>query len=154
MDRLKKWPTFYKVLAFFLSICVACIIVLWCFILKPSKSNYTGLPSASFVCSSLQTQYSLETDKITISVSNTGTYTGEFNKPYLEILKNNTWYIVKRTPQADMTSNLLYLPPGDSQLFDVFLTQYESHLTPGHYRAIFPLVETSGFFSYEFELTG
>lgn len=153
MNHFKKLFSSHQVLLSFFCICVACIIILRFFPLKASKSNYTGLPSTSFICSSLQMQYSINsTNKITISVSNIGDYTGEFYKPYLEVLKNNTWYIVKDTPQTDQTSNLLYLSPGESQSFDLVLTQYVSHLLPGHYRAVFPLVKDSGFFAYEFEL--
>ena len=118
---------------------------------RTSLSPYTGHSSNEFVCSSQQTQYPINTDQITISISNTGDYSGELEKPHLEVLKGNTWHIII-TPQEDMTSNLLTFPPGCTDSFDLFLSQYQPNLTPGRYRAVFPFWQSSEFFSFDFEL--
>ena len=132
---------------------IVLIIIAFVFLhFRVSLSPHTGQPSEQFVCSSEQAQYPISTDKITISVSNIGEYAGEIEKPHLEIMKDNTWHIVNSATQEDITSNLLYFPPGSSSAFDIFLSPYKSTLTPGQYRAVFPFSKGSEFFSFNFDL--
>lgn len=128
------------------------IVIMMVFHSNSHKSPYTGQPLESYACSSLLQQYPLETSKITISISNNGNLTHEFNQPYLEFQKNGDWYEAKRNIPEDMTANLLSVFPEETRSFDVYLSEYAPYLSLGHYRAVFPCVESADYLSFEFDI--
>ena len=119
---------------------------------RAGLSPYAGQPSGQFLCTADADRYSLDTDQITLHISNAGDYTGELDKPCLEVQKNGAWYSVPPTDQTCETANLLYVSPGTSAAFDFSLTPYRAKLAPGHYRAVFGLHGSREFFSWEFWL--
>ena len=104
------------------------------------------------LCTADADRYPLDTDQITLRVSNVGDYEGELDKPRLEVQKNGAWYFVPPTDQTGETANLLYVSPGTSAAFDFSLTPYRAKLAPGQYRAVFGLHGSREFFSWEFRL--
>ena len=62
---------------------------------RSTASPYTGRSSDSFLCTSSCKQYPLSAEQISVTVSNTGDYSGEIDKPILEQKRGNTWYSVK-----------------------------------------------------------
>lgn len=119
---------------------------------RAGLSPYTGQPSDQFLCTADADRYPLDTDQITLRVSNVGDYEGELDKPRLEVQKNGAWYFVPPTDQTVETANLLYVSPGTSAAFDFSLTPYRAKLAPGQYRAVFGLHGSREFFSWEFVL--
>ena len=119
---------------------------------RAGLSPYAGQPSGQFLCTADADRYSLDTDQITLHISNAGDYTGELDKPCLEVQKNGAWYSVPPTDQTCETANLLYVSPGTSAAFDFSLTPYRAKLAPGQYRAVFGLHGSREFFSWEFWL--
>lgn len=119
---------------------------------RAGLSPYTGQPSDQFLCTADADRYSLDTEQITLHISNAGDYTGELDKPCLEVQKNGAWYSVPPTDQTCETANLLYVSPGTSAAFDFSLTPYRAKLAPGQYRAVFGLHGSREFFSWEFWL--
>lgn len=119
---------------------------------RAGLSPYTGQPSDQFLCTADADRYSLDTDQITLHISNAGDYTGELDKPCLEVQKKGGWYSVPPTDQTCETANLLYVSPGTSAAFDFSLTPYRAKLAPGQYRAVFGLHGSREFFSWEFWL--
>ena len=119
---------------------------------RAGLSPYTGQPSGQFLCTADAYRYPLYTEQITLRVSNTGDYTGELDKPCLEVQENGIWYPVPPANRTGETANLLYVSPGTSDSFDFSLTPYRASLTPGQYRAVFGLHGSREFFSWEFQL--
>ena len=119
---------------------------------RAGLSPYAGQPSGQFLCTADADRYSLDTDQITLHISNAGDYTGELDKPCLEVQKNGAWYSVPPTDQTCETANLLYVSPGTSDSFDFSLVPYRASLPPGQYRAVFGLHGSREFFSWEFWL--
>ena len=119
---------------------------------RAGLSPYAGQPSGQFLCTADADRYPLDTDQITLRVSNVGDYEGELDKPRLEVQKNGAWYFVPPTDQTVETANLLYVSPGTSASFDFSLTPYRAKLAPGQYRAVFGLHGSREFFSWEFWL--
>ena len=98
----------------------------------------------------------MSAEQISVTVSNTGDYSGEIDKPILEQKRGNTWYSVKPEELSEhtlITSELLYVLPGSPRTFALSLEPYRSHLSPGEYRFVFGLHASAQFFSYEFTLT-
>lgn len=82
---------------------------------RSTASPYTGRSSDSFLCTSSCKQYPLSAEQISVTVSNTGDYSGEIDKPILEQKRGNTWYSVKPEELSEhtlITSELLYVLPG------------------------------------------
>ena len=119
---------------------------------RAGLSPYTGQPSGQFLCTADADRYPLDTEQITLRVSNVGDYEGELDKPCLEVQKSGAWYSVPPSDQTGETANLLYVSPGTSASFDLSLTPYRADLTPGQYRAVFGLHGSREFFSWEFRL--
>ena len=119
---------------------------------RAGLSPYAGQPSGQFLCTADADRYPLDTDQITLRVSNVGDYEGELDKPRLEVQKNGAWYFVPPTDQTVETANLLYVSPGTSDSFDFSLVPYRASLPPGQYRAVFGLHGSREFFSWEFVL--
>ena len=145
-----KIPLFATFIAFL-------IIVMAVYYLYDSStvSPYTGQSSEYFICSSTCKQYPLDVKHIAVTVSNTGGYSGEIDKPVLEKKCKNTWYSVKSAELSEhdlVTSELLYVLPGKSKTFEIPLEQYHSHLSTGEYRLVFGLHTSDKFFAYEFTL--
>lgn len=136
----------------FLTLLALLIVTLMNLHSHSQKSPYTGHPLESYACFSLLQQFPLETSIITISISNNGNLTHEFNQPYLEFQKNGNWYEAKRDLPEDMTANLLSVFPKETRSFDVYLSEYTPYLTVGHYRAVFPCVESADYISFEFDI--
>ena len=123
---------------------------------RSTASPYTGRSSDSFLCTSSCKQYPLSAEQISVTISNTGDYSGEIDKPILEQKRSNTWYSVKPEELSGhtlITSELLYVLPGSPRTFALSLEPYRSHLSPGEYRFVFGLHASAQFFSYEFTLT-
>ena len=123
---------------------------------RSTASPYTRRSSDSFLCTSSCKQYPLSAEQISVTVSNTGDYSGEIDKPILEQKRGNTWYSVKPEELSGhtlITSELLYVLPGSPRTFALSLEPYRSHLSPGEYRFVFGLHASAQFFSYEFTLT-
>lgn len=110
-----------------------------------------GSPSGDFQPLSPQVQFPLSADRVTLSVTNTGDYAGEFQKPVLEVERDGGWYAVSRE-EVQETSNLLSLPPGETGDFSLFLSPYREELEPGNYRMVFYFVQQEGFFALPFQL--
>lgn len=119
---------------------------------RAGLSPYTGQPSGQFLCTADADRYPLDTNQITLRVSNMGDYAGELDKPCLEMQKGGLWYSVPPTDQTGETANLLYVSPGTSDSFDFSLVPYRASLPPGQYRAVFGLHGSREFFSWEFWL--
>ena len=139
-----------RLLLLLFALCAAALL-LWLHH-RAGLSPYTEQPSGQFLCTAGVDRYSLDTDQITLRVSNLGDYAGELDKPCLEVQKKGGWYSVPPTNQTGETANLLYVSPGTSAAFDFSLAPYRANLAPGHYRAVFGLHGSREFFSWEFWL--
>lgn len=117
-----------------------------------SRSPYTSEPSADVITLTQETQYPIATEKIVVSVMNCGEYSGEINKPHLEVECDGKWHTVKKETQEDETANLLYVLPGETKEFEIVLTPYGQDLIPGRYRAVFTFCESDEHYAYQFDL--
>ena len=119
-----------------------------------SPTPHKDPPSADVVCVADAKVYSLgETENIRITVTNHGDYTGEMDKPYLEVQERGQWYVVKKCAGQGEPANLLTISAGATQEYDIPLTLYSGELKPGKYRAVFVFAWIEDYFAYEFELT-
>ena len=133
---------------------LVCLVAPMCVVLlRESPCSYhTTEPSDEIITLTQQTQYPIGTDKIVVCVTNCGTYDGEINKPYLEVKRDGVWYIVKKPLQESETANLLYVLPGETKEFEIFLADYEPELAPGRYRAVFDFYGSEKYYAYQFDL--
>lgn len=133
---------------------LACVVALVCIFLfaDNTRSHHKNEPCDEIITLTQQTQYPIGTEKIVVCVTNSGGYDGEINKPYLEVERDGKWYVVKKPLQESETSNLLYVSPGETKEFEVFLTAYDSALSPGRYRAVFDFHGSDKYYAFQFEL--
>ena len=117
-----------------------------------SLSPYTSEPSDDIITLTQEIQYPMTTEKIVVSVMNCGEYSGEINKPQLEVERDGKWHTVKKGIQEGETANLLYVLPGETKEFEIFLTPYGQDLSPGRYRAVFAFCESDEYYAYQFDL--
>lgn len=133
-----------------LLLCAALFVGWYLFADHPSK--YTGGPAEGYVLVDWQTEYPMGTTGLTVRVANNGTYSREFNHPFVERERDGKWYRLERQEPDDRMANLLYVVPGDTGEFGVGLTGYR--LEPGNYRAVFVFVdEGNRYFDAPFTLT-
>ncbi|MEI3141661.1 MAG: hypothetical protein V8S34_09155 [Lawsonibacter sp.] len=119
---------------------------------RAGLSPYAGQPSGQFLCTADADRYPLDTDQITLRVSNVGDYEGELDKPRLEVQKNGAWYFVPPTDQTGETAQPAVRLSRHFCRVDSSLTPYRAKLAPGQYRAVFGLHGSREFFSWEFWL--
>lgn len=117
-----------------------------------SRSPYTSEPSDDIITLTQEIQYPMTTEKIVVSVMNCGEYSGEINKPQLEVERDGKWHTVKKGIQEGETATLLYVLPGETKEFEIVLAPYGQDLIPGRYRAVFAFCESDEYYAYQFDL--
>lgn len=117
-----------------------------------NTSSFDYPSSESLVCSTEVKEYPLNIPGFPIIVTNIGEYSGEIHKPFIEVLRNGSWYSVRKEPETNMTLELLHVSPNETKEFYVSLSPYKSNLEPGHYRAVFAFTLNNDYFSFEFDL--
>lgn len=142
----------YKKRYFFL---IGALAILLLFLVQTAqlrKSPYRdSTPVSEFSVSAEQTQYTADTEKMSLRIQNHGDTAPELYLPYLEQNMAGTWVVLEKSASVKDTDQLLCVPAGETENVEFYLTDYES-LSAGKYRIIFRYAGSTDFFCFPFEL--